>query len=357
MNAIVMAHPTLPVPPPITLISTYASLVDPEEGTDLKFVPTTVVNGLKCAQLLNEDVDDEIAYWQNALIYFVLGANPPFEVQRGVFLVRFTNLQDKIQVEKKGIYCFDSKPFLVESWNPETDLHIETIKSLPLWVHLPNLDIKYWGLSSLSKICSVLRIPIKMDRYTKEKTWIRCARVLIDISIEGPFPESVEFINELGVLVRQPVHYEWVPIKCQHCGMFGHDETSRIDCSFINGYWHYVFDSKQDMMPLDCQTLLPCLFNFPLPECLNIVSNTLIDIQDALQHSPGDPIISLKEEEMREKYTSILSSNLSLSKQQGKFEWIRFGDDNTKLFFAKTKQRKHASYIFTIKDGNGQQME
>jgi len=63
MNMIMMAQPTLPVPPLVTPISTYASLVDPEEGTDLKFMPTIVVNGLKCAQLLNEDVDDEIAYW------------------------------------------------------------------------------------------------------------------------------------------------------------------------------------------------------------------------------------------------------------------------------------------------------
>ena len=39
-----------------------------------------------------------------------------------------------------------------------------------------------------------------MDRYTKEKTWIRYARVLIDISTEGPFLEYVEFINELDVL-------------------------------------------------------------------------------------------------------------------------------------------------------------
>ena len=102
------------------------------------------------------------------------------------------------------------------------DVPAETIKSLPLWVQLPDLDIKYWGLSSLSKICSVLGIPIKTERYTKEKTWIGYGRVLRDISIEGRFPEYVEFINELGVLVRHPVHYEWLPTKCQHCSMFGH---------------------------------------------------------------------------------------------------------------------------------------
>ncbi|KAJ8430737.1 LOW QUALITY PROTEIN: hypothetical protein Cgig2_004630 [Carnegiea gigantea] len=62
----------------------------------------------------------------------VLGANPPLEVikgyinriwdayeldrilqvRRGLYLVRFSHWQDKLEVEKKGIYFFDSKPFI-----------------------------------------------------------------------------------------------------------------------------------------------------------------------------------------------------------------------------------------------------
>jgi len=42
--------------------------------------------------------------------------------------------------------------------------------------------------------------------------------------IDGPFPEHVDFFNEVGVLIRQPVSYEWIPIKCSHCVMLGHTE-------------------------------------------------------------------------------------------------------------------------------------
>jgi len=134
------------------------------------------------------------------------------------------HLNDRIPVERKGLYFFDRKPFLVKCWNPEMDMHTEALKSLPIWVQLPDLDVKYWGLSSLSKICSVQGIPIKTDKYTKEKTWIRYARVLIDIPITGPFSEYIEFFNEHEMLVRQLVKYEWLLIKCHHCGMFGHEE-------------------------------------------------------------------------------------------------------------------------------------
>jgi len=43
--------------------------------------------------------------------------------------------------------------------------------------------------------------------------------------------------------------------------------------------------------------------------------------------------------------------------QQCKVEWIKHGDDITRFFFAKAKQKKLASYIFTIKDAQGNQVE
>ena len=106
--------------------STYASIVDPEEGTDLKFIPTQTINGAKCAILELNDVQAEIDYWKNAVLCSVLGANPPFEVMKGfinriwgglnidkimvvrngVFLVRFHNLQDQMKVVKRGLYHY-----------------------------------------------------------------------------------------------------------------------------------------------------------------------------------------------------------------------------------------------------------
>ncbi|KAJ8423089.1 hypothetical protein Cgig2_023116 [Carnegiea gigantea] len=100
------------------------------------------------------------------------------QVRKGVFLVRFGNLQDKMAVEKRGVYYFDSKPLLVKGWNLEMDLNTKAIKSLPLWVQFPNLDIKYWGFESLSKIGSIVSFPIKTNRYTKEKSMIKYTRLM-----------------------------------------------------------------------------------------------------------------------------------------------------------------------------------
>ncbi|KAJ8436135.1 LOW QUALITY PROTEIN: hypothetical protein Cgig2_033630 [Carnegiea gigantea] len=106
------------------------------------------------------------------------------------------------------------------------DLHTEDIKSLPIWVQLPELDIKFWGNESLSKKGSCLGIPLKTDKYTKDRTMLNYARLLIDISLDNPFPNYIKFFNEDDVLIRQNVTYEWKPIKCSHCKMFGHEEAS-----------------------------------------------------------------------------------------------------------------------------------
>ncbi|KAJ8425229.1 hypothetical protein Cgig2_019118 [Carnegiea gigantea] len=212
--------------------SSYASLVDPEEGINLKFLSTKFLYGKKIAKINIEDVEADIEYWQNAVICSVLRANPPYkiiqgfvkhirgafeidkilQVRKGFFLIRFGNLQDKLAVKKRGIYYFDAKPFLVMGWNPQMDLQNENIKSLPIWVHLPELDIKFWGSDSLSKIGSILGIPLKTDKYTRDKVMIKYARLLIDIPLHGHFPDHIEFFNEDGVLVikrnaaKQPLH-------------------------------------------------------------------------------------------------------------------------------------------------------
>ena len=49
-------------------------------------------------------------------------------------------------VAQKGVHFFDQKPFIVRAWTPEVEINIDAITSLPLWIQLPELDIKYWGI-------------------------------------------------------------------------------------------------------------------------------------------------------------------------------------------------------------------
>ncbi|KAJ8419307.1 hypothetical protein Cgig2_009218 [Carnegiea gigantea] len=188
-------------------------MVVPNEGMALEFFPVSVINGIKCAKLVEEDIEGEVAYWQNAVTCCVLAATPPHEVIAGY--VR--QIWHTLTVAQKGIYHFDQKPFRVKAWNPKMETNIDAIASPPIWIQLPELDIKYWGIQSLSKIGSMLGIPLKTDKYSKEKSMLKYVRLLVEMPLEGHFPDYVEFVNGKSVLIRQKVTYEWHPLKCSHC--------------------------------------------------------------------------------------------------------------------------------------------
>jgi len=65
-------------------------------------------------------------------IWGAYGIDKILQVRKGVFIIRFQNIQDKLTVEKRGIYYCDAKPVLVEGWNPQMDLQTENIKSLSI---------------------------------------------------------------------------------------------------------------------------------------------------------------------------------------------------------------------------------
>lgn len=78
--------------------------MDPEDGTELKFVPAKEVNGFQWAKLEPVDVINEINYWQNAVLCLVLGANPPFDVLQGFMKHIWANFEiDEILCVRKGV--------------------------------------------------------------------------------------------------------------------------------------------------------------------------------------------------------------------------------------------------------------
>ena len=60
-----------------------------------------------------------------------------------------------------------------------------------------------------------------------DKIYLNYVRLLDYILLDGPFSEYVDYINDRGLLTRQRVKYEWLPLKWNHFTMFGHLEA---DC-------------------------------------------------------------------------------------------------------------------------------
>ncbi|XP_074265837.1 uncharacterized protein LOC141588288 [Silene latifolia] len=164
-------------------------------------------------QIQPEDVADEIDYWKQAVICFILGANPPWEIvegfirriwtkfnidkisfmPNGIFLVRFKTMEMKEKVLASGHYLFDNKPMIVKAWEKDLEMKKDDVKSVPAWIKIHKLPIKFWG-KSLSKITNIVGKYVKCDVATEERA------------------------------VRVDIEYEWRPVKCTICQGMGHEK-------------------------------------------------------------------------------------------------------------------------------------
>lgn len=57
---------------------------------------------------------------------------------------------------------------------------------------------------------------------TKKREKLQYARVLVEVSMSQVFPDSVEYEDADGVVVTQPIVYEWKPVVCETCKGMGH---------------------------------------------------------------------------------------------------------------------------------------
>ncbi|XP_074315611.1 uncharacterized protein LOC141651816 [Silene latifolia] len=189
-----------------------------------------------------DDVQSEVEFWSSSIYCYVLGVNQPSHVLggfvrriwqkysidkvsflgNGVCVVQFGKQEDKELVLQSEHILFDSKPFIIKDWKPDTKIIKDKPDVVPIWVRLYDLELKYWG-KAFPKIAGLIGTPIRSDKATQEKEFLNYARYMVEVKIGQQFPEHVEFVDEKGTVQRQAVFYEWKPVLCTKCKGIGHD--------------------------------------------------------------------------------------------------------------------------------------
>lgn len=174
------------------------------------------------------DIQDEIEFWNSSIICYVLGANPPIYVIDGfirriwknlgvdkvasiskeMFIVRFTSMESRDTILNGGFQFFDKKPLIIKAWALEMDVAKEVLHTVPMWIQLHKMDIKYWGDMSLFEIAGQIGKALKTDQATFKRESLWFARILVEAEINQVFPDQVSFVNEKEDIVRVDVVFE-----------------------------------------------------------------------------------------------------------------------------------------------------
>ncbi|KAH0717608.1 hypothetical protein KY285_013639 [Solanum tuberosum] len=201
------------------------------QGITLQYVAHVVHNGETVVELSKIEVELETQRWKHALILYVVGANPTIAALEryiatnwnyitkpkvyyhndGYFFVKFTMLDDRDEVLYAGPHMLNNKPIIMKTWSPKFDFNKEVMQTIPIWVKFPNLSLNCWGVNSLSRIGSGLRVPIYADECTTQVDRISYAIVLIEMEITKTLPIELKVEDPNGRLFTQEISYEWVP--------------------------------------------------------------------------------------------------------------------------------------------------
>ncbi|XP_062100317.1 uncharacterized protein LOC133806206 [Humulus lupulus] len=139
----------------------------------------------------------------------------------GLTMVKFNDDATRDHVLENGFIHFDRKPVIVRPRTADLSA-VRLVRSVPLWILLQDLGLQYWGSKCLSALVRTIGKPIMVDKFTRERSRIQFARVLVEMEITDNPPKSIQFINEHGQIMEQGVEYEWLQIKCKTCAGFGH---------------------------------------------------------------------------------------------------------------------------------------
>ena len=223
-------------------------------------------------------------------------------------------------------------------------------------------------LSNFMEDCEVLEMPSTgpFFSWTNKTIWSRIDRVFINILWHEVFDYTIAKYLPQGLSDHTPilVHFHTSPKpphQFQFCDMWSsHQDFQDIVLSGLPD------SSSPDILRLTrvylsqqrnrLRHLNHSRFN-DLRRQQEIARDRLLQLQQVLQHSPDSDYLKALEKDARNHYISILTSSLSLLKQQCKIDWINYGDDSTRFFYARAKHRKLASYIFSIQNTTGEVVE
>lgn len=119
-----------------------------------------------------EDWSAATSKFENALVGFVFGSNPPLgkimsfvrakwggeeKVQvallnEGIYLLNFKSKELRNTVLLGNPWTFDNRPFIVKPWSETEEYKCGSVHSLPVWIRLPGIKAHLSDPKILSRL-------------------------------------------------------------------------------------------------------------------------------------------------------------------------------------------------------------
>ncbi|GKB08012.1 zinc knuckle CX2CX4HX4C containing protein [Tanacetum coccineum] len=156
----------------------------------------------------------------------------------GYFLVKglhsrlWNTMKGLDDVLENGLWMIQNSPLTLKKWTMNTRLFKEELTRIPVWVKLHDVSMKVFLKDEISLIATQIGKPIMIDSFASlmcidssgQSSFAHCLiEVRVDVALKDsvtmgiPLPDGEGFTKEMV-----HVDYEWKPLFCDHCKIFGH---------------------------------------------------------------------------------------------------------------------------------------
>ena len=215
----------------------------PKSCSPLAFYNPTTVDGKVTINPPPEAVVEGVGLWEGSLVGQFFDKRLPLHVVRsfierlwgkheipeisttdnGLYIFRFKDLDARDWVLENGPWYLAGRPIILRFWKPGMEMLNVQITSLPIWVKFFNIPLEYWTVTSLGYIASAVGIPLHLDTLTENHSRLSYARICIEVDVNCTFPNTALLALGNGTYSTIRIEYPWVPQKCDHCKIFGHN--------------------------------------------------------------------------------------------------------------------------------------
>ncbi|KAF8020368.1 hypothetical protein BT93_G0923 [Corymbia citriodora subsp. variegata] len=195
------------------------------KGYNLSFVKPTRINNKLVANVTDDVLEAADPMWLECIVGYFVGKELPFKLvetalkhawgdrlvevranELGFFFFHIPDADFRRKVLEGGPLTVVRVSLMLQQWKPSLELSKDQHSTIPVWVHLKNIPVALWSAPALR---------------TEQMKLLSFARVCVEISALEEHVDSIEVLFN-GNMRKVDVEYEWRPISCHKCGVFGH---------------------------------------------------------------------------------------------------------------------------------------
>lgn len=127
----------------------------------------------------------------------------------GLFVFHFTSEEDLNSILECSPWMMNNhKPIILKRWYEGMELDLSCLSEIPVWINLPNLDVRFWSEHMLARIGSVVGNPLLTDFTSTNQERLSYARVLVEISATMELLRQVRLFGLSDEVVEQTLEYD-----------------------------------------------------------------------------------------------------------------------------------------------------